>query len=307
MGNLFGISRVAQINLTCILICEQDWRDRAQEDMKVYERNCYDCETLIYEGEGYRLNDRFYRHGQGKAYRLDGSLEYQGEFTHDEACGRGVCYWENGNVMYEGKLWHGKWFGWGRSYRESGVLCIEGTFVDGIANGKARFYKGNGMLYYEGMFQNGKANGKGRSYNENTGNLYYEGEYADNEVHGMGRLYHDNGMLKYEGRFKHSKYDSYGREYSEDGTLLYEGPFLHGKRVLDTENEKKWESEILNKIPKEVPEDCVKRTKEDDLFADWDEPDTDDILADLLAEDEDEDENFEFLSSRKNKAISDSE
>ena len=297
MGKSFGFSRAAQISLPYILIDEQD---RQQEELKAYERKCYDDGELIYEGEGYNLNDRFYRHGQGKAYRKNGSLEYEGKFYHDEACGRGVCYWENGTVMYEGELWHGKWFGLGRSYCDNGMLQTEGTFVEGIATGKARVYKKKGQLYFEGTLKNGKGNGKCRTYDENTGNLYYEGDYVDNEVHGWGRLYYDDETLRYEGEFKHSQYDGYGREYSEDGTLVYEGLFADGERVPKAEKREKKEkiSGFDNDLAKLLEKKrCVKK-KEDNPFADWFQEDEDD-LGQFVMEgnenwDEEEDEDLEI-------------
>lgn len=225
---MYGTECAKEISLPIIQLKEEE---PEREDMALYEREEKEGTKVRFSGTGYNLNGRFYRHGKGRIYDVDGGLEYEGDFFHDSISGHGICYWKNGRILYDGEWKNGLWFGRGRNYWENGKLRIEGTFAEGILHGRGRFYKESGKLYAEANFTHAKVNGEARQYDEESGQLYFEGNYQDNCPHGYGRLYRANGTLEYEGEVKHSELTGYGRRYSENGQLLYEGFFSKGNPV----------------------------------------------------------------------------
>lgn len=165
--------------------------------------------TIRYDGElrTRELRNRQKRqekHGQGKLFRPDGTLEYEGWFKNDEKDGRGIVYGEDGKVVK-----------------------YEGEFRAGLnhGNGIRNYHTGR---KYEGEFQDGKRHGWG-TYTWADGRKYI-GEFQDGYSHGHGRLFGSSGTLRYEGEYKFDKRNGRGKLYEMHGAaLLYEGNFVDHK------------------------------------------------------------------------------
>ena len=72
----YGTKYVKQIIPPAIQLEKED---QEKEDMTLYTRE-YEEDKIRYVGTGYNLNGRFFRHGKGRLYFEDGSLEYEGDF-----------------------------------------------------------------------------------------------------------------------------------------------------------------------------------------------------------------------------------
>lgn len=94
--------------------------------------NFQDFNMIRYVGEFKKSNF----HGNGKEYRTNGSLIYEGEFNSTITGNligtlTGKSYFENGQLEYDGEWKEGRFHGKGSLYDESGKLKLKGEFEDG--------------------------------------------------------------------------------------------------------------------------------------------------------------------------------
>lgn len=97
--------------------------------------------TITYlDGEwaGYRYegsfdgNDHGLPHGQGRWYRPDDNLEYEGEWQRDYYHGRGKSYFDDGTtIQYEGDWQESQYHGQGTLYHPDGTTLRHGWWVNG--------------------------------------------------------------------------------------------------------------------------------------------------------------------------------
>ncbi len=99
--------------------------------VKIYD--CYNDNTLLYEGE--------YPNGKGKEYNYYGELIFEGEYLNRK-----------------------KWKGKGKEYHDNNELKFEGEYLNGEKYGKGKGYNYYGNLIFEGEYLNGKRNKKGKEY-----------------------------------------------------------------------------------------------------------------------------------------------
>ena len=119
-----------------------------------------------------------------KAYRLDGSLQWEGNLNSDnldcakgcETClCEGVCTW----------------------YDEKGAMVHKETYEKGVVNGRMTYYYPSGQVQEEGSFANGNR-------------------------HGAFTSYYPSGKIKLKGEFLNGVKTGTWQEFSEDGELITE-------------------------------------------------------------------------------------
>ena len=147
-----------------------------------------DGDLADYRYEGDFLGDgNGHPHGQGRFYRPDGTLEYEGEWQEDKYHGSGrLSYFEDTYPDYAG-------------YR------YEGDFIKGMCHGQGSFYRPDGTLEYEGEWQEDDCHGHGKSYHDDGTTIEYEGDFVEGMCHGQGTLYNPDGSVRRRGRWANGK------------------------------------------------------------------------------------------------------
>ena len=185
-----------------------------------------------YEGDFLGGDGNGFFHGQGKWYRPDNTLEYEGEWQQGNYHGSGrLAYFDDEFVgcRYEGEFVKGAPHGQGKWYRPDCTLEYEGDFVGGEYHGQGKCYRLDGTLEYDGELSKGLYHGRGMFVcaedSEDPG-CRYEGEFSEGDFHGQGKWYRRNGTLEYDGELSKGLYHGRGRSYHPDGTTIeYEGEF----------------------------------------------------------------------------------
>ena len=126
--------------------------------------------------------------GNGKVYREDGTLEFEGEFSRGALNGIAKHYRTDGTAFY-------------------------GGWKDDTPHGNGKEYRDDGTIEFEGKFKNGRRDGNGKVYRED-GTLAYEGEWVKNILH-MGKKYRPDGTLEYEGPFRNGRMDKAAKRKAE--------------------------------------------------------------------------------------------
>ena len=156
-----------------------------------------------YEGDFLGGDGNGFFHGQGKWYRPDNTLEYDGELSEGFYHGRGmfVCAEDS----------------------EDPGCRYEGEFSEGDFHGQGKWYRRNGTLEYDGELSKGLYHGRGRSYHPDGTTIEYEGEFSEFAFDGQGTLYNPDGSIQRQGRWaagepEDSTPSSAGDDSSETGS-----------------------------------------------------------------------------------------
>lgn len=96
--------------------------------------------------------------GQGKVFRLDETLLYDGAYEFEMPHGNGRSYHLDGiAIAYDGGWKNGKPHGSGGKFRPDGTLSYVGHWEEGKAHGWGRRFHSDGVtIAYEGMWEKGK-------------------------------------------------------------------------------------------------------------------------------------------------------
>jgi len=166
-------------------------------------------------------------YGNGKLYREDGSIIYEGGFELSKYHGDGKLYHNDGSIMYEGEFKSGRYEGNGKFYFEGGSIMYEGEFKSGRYEGNGKFYFEGGSIKYEGKWKEDEYHGQGIEYNEprsiplhnivitairNIDNIKYKGEFYFSKFQGLGKLHTKMDDIEeiYTGYFDDNKYNGKG-------------------------------------------------------------------------------------------------
>ena len=202
-------------------------------------------EGISYEPNGYKIYEGIFinnRPKEGKKlklYKLDGELEYEGDFLNGNYHGYGTLY-EKGKYEYMGKI------------NEYKYLKYIGEFKDHKYNGHGKLYFDHYLgkyLFYDGTFDNNIFSGNGKIYYQNK-KIFYEGQFENNDVNGKGIKYYRNGIIKIDGNFENNICLE-GRYYVPNGKIIYEGEFKNdipkeSKKIIiyDNNTNKIYEGEV---------------------------------------------------------------
>ena len=193
-----------------------------------------------YEGGFLGGNRNGLFHGQGKWYRPDDILEYEGEWQRGLYHGTGT-WWEfegdYAGYRYEGDFVEGQCHGQGKYYRPDNTLEYEGGWQNDAYHGTGTWWEFEGDYAgyrYEGDFVEGQCHGQGKYYRPGC-TLEYEGGWQQDNYHGHGRSYFPDGTtIKYEGDWQESVWHGQGTLYNPDGSIRHRGRFADGEPIDDT-------------------------------------------------------------------------
>ena len=162
------------------------------------------------------------KNGNGKEYKINGKLEYEGTFLDGKRHGKGKEFYKNGTIEFEGEyLYNFKYKG---KYYINQKLEYEGIYEYGNKwNGKG--YDEYGNIIYE--LNNG--NGKVKEYED--GELYLEGEYLNGKRNGKCKQYFE-GKLVLDGEYLNGIQNGYWKEYDEGGVIEFEGKMAKAKNTI---------------------------------------------------------------------------
>ena len=213
-----------------ILFCD-DGSKKYEGD---FFNDTYNGKGILYiKGNNKKYYEGIFNNGKfkyGRIYDPKGDIIYEGEFKDNKPKeGKNIeLYKLDGYLEYKGDFFNYKYHGKGKFYLNFNVLSYEGDFKYGLR-------EGNGILYgknnerYEGEFKNDNIHGLGRLYEDDDNYqsyLYYEGNFIKNEIYGKGIKYYVNGLKKIEGIFE--SINSYeGKYYNPKGKEIYNGTIIN--------------------------------------------------------------------------------
>lgn len=122
------------------------------------------------------------KQGQGKLFKNNGVLKYEGHFENDELSGFGVFHYGNG-MRYEGDFENNLRHGTGVEYYFGDSVRYNGNWKNGLYDGIGQYFDQN-KSYYQGSFQGGKFHGIGQV---KQGNVTIAGVWDDNDYVGRDR------------------------------------------------------------------------------------------------------------------------
>ncbi|TBW26794.1 toxin-antitoxin system YwqK family antitoxin [Gramella sp. KN1008] len=118
-----------------------------------------------------------YKHGEFKAYSVEGILETEGDYFNNLQHGEWTDYRENGDVIFKRNFEYGSYNGKSEVFYENGQLDTEYIYNYGIDTGVWKSYHENGEQATQIPHENGSEHGEWKLY-DNQGNLqlirYYE-------------------------------------------------------------------------------------------------------------------------------------
>ena len=162
---------------------------------KIYFNGIFDMDNYVegveYSPDGEKLYEGLFMNNKPKEgtnikyYKLDGELEYEGDFTEGQYNGNGALY-EKGYYERNG------------IFSEFKYLLYVGEFKNNKYNGKGKLYMDHYLgkyLYYEGNFNNNIFTGNGKMFYQNK-KLFYESQFENNKINGKGIKYYKNRKIK---------------------------------------------------------------------------------------------------------------
>jgi hypothetical protein len=178
----------------------------------------------LYRGE---YNERWQRHGQGKAFLLDGT-EYIGQFHEDEFVkGKVIVPDGTDTVIFEGTLKDEEFVQGSLKAKDYRYV---GEFKANTPHGKGKLTFNSGA-YMEGTFFKGRLNGPDNKVRLDNGDMYI-GDFLDGRIR-RGEL--RTATFNYEGEFdEHGMPDGPGRKESLDcyPKIISTGRWVHGQMLF---------------------------------------------------------------------------
>lgn len=172
-----------------------------------------------------QLDDKGNRHGKWMKQYENGSIRYQGEFSHGKEIGifkfytddksnnldftkeytpktaliKVSYYYPDGKLKSEGQLNEknriGKWMYY---FKDGKTILSEEFYQNGLLAGDYKIYYINGKLTEWSVYKNGQLNGTSKRYSED-GVLVEEINYADGKLNGEVRYFSNSGELMLKG------------------------------------------------------------------------------------------------------------
>ena len=174
-----------------------------------------------------QLDDKGNRHGKWEKKHENGSIRYQGEFSHGKEIGLFKFYTENNakspdftkeynlksdsvKVSYfysdaklksEGKMIGKNRVGfWTYYFNDGKTKLSEETYKNGLLTGDYKIYYLNGNLTEWSIYKNGLLNGPSKRFTE-EGKLVEEINYTNGKLNGEVKYFNNNGELILKGQY----------------------------------------------------------------------------------------------------------
>jgi hypothetical protein len=161
-------------------------------------------------------------HGKGKL--VSAVLEYDGEFSKGEFCGKGSLKHADGST-YTGTFVRGSYHGEGELKDVTGAH-YKGEWREGVRHGPGSLTSQIGV--FEGVWKNDRQNGEFCSMTYAAGAVY-QGPFVDGLPSGTGKMTFPNGAV-YSGHFLNGSFDGIGLLEERGGNRSYQGQFSEGRR-----------------------------------------------------------------------------
>jgi len=193
--------------------------------------------TLFYKGNNEKYYVGAFNIGEfkyGILYTPKGEIIYKGEFLNNMPKeGKNIkLYKLDGYLQYEGDFFDFKYHGYGKLYLDSNKLLYEGAFENGIFQGFGRLYEDDDnlehYLYYEGNFFQNNIYGKGIKYYVN-GLKKIEGTFKSINSY-EGKYYNPKGKEIYNGKIINEIPMDFNNIilYNDLGLKVYDGNIYNG-------------------------------------------------------------------------------
>lgn len=189
--------------------------------------------------------------GPYKSYYINGKLEKQGFYKHNQPDSLWIFYFENGGIKMQGTLKNGMNHGLWQYYFENGNLNMTGIIIDAFKEGNWKYYYENGNLKSEGNFLNDKREGiwnyfyeegqlKAQAFYEKdsgkytefyaSGKIKAEGINSQGTSHGPWIFFYENGQTMAKGNFDQGRRTGPWIYFFENGEKSAEGQYDAGEK-----------------------------------------------------------------------------